>query len=200
MSQKPPSSQSNRTSIIYIVVTAVVVFGLIAALIATIDLGSLFTSDKELTPDYNSNSIIAQQTVVTENPDSAEQQALLASMLASSGRLPEAIPIYEQAIELAPDNTEIRLDFARSLQVNGYPQDAEAQFLRVLEIDPQNHSAHYYLARLYLDVEPARTDEAIAHLRQVIEIAPDSFLADQAQSLLDSITYAPDNASPIATP
>ncbi|MCO5218325.1 MAG: tetratricopeptide repeat protein [Thermomicrobiales bacterium] len=200
MRQKPQSNPSNRTSIIYIVVTAVVVFGIVAALIATVDLGNLFSSDKEPTPDYNTNSIAAQQTVVAENPDSAEQRALLASMLASSGRMPEAIPIYEQAIDLAPNNTEIRLDFARSLQVNGYPQDAEAQFLKVLEIEPRNHSAHYYLARLYLDVEPVRTDQAVAHLHQVIEIAPDSFLADQAQSLLDSMTYSADGASPIATP
>lgn len=195
-----PENDSNRASIVYIVVTALVVFGLIAALVSMLDLGSLFRSDSDPTPDYNTNSIAAQQTIVAENPEDPEQLALLASMLASTGRLPEAIPLYEKSIELAPENTSVRLDFARSLQVNGYVQDAEAQYQKILEIDPQNHSAHYYLARLYLDMNPSRTDDAIAHLQQVIEIAPDSFLADQARELLDTLKYSPGDASPQATP
>lgn len=199
-SVRSSATGSSKTSIIYIVVTALVVFGSIAALISALDLSGIFGSDDDPTPDYNTNSIAVQQTVVAENPDDPEQLALLASMMASSGRLPEAIPLYEKALNIAPENTTIRLDFARSLQVNGYTQDAEMQFLKILEIDPGNHSAHYYLARLLLDNDPTRTDEAVGHLEQVIEIASNSFLADQARGLLDTLKYSSGSASPLATP
>ncbi len=88
------------------------------------------------------------------------------------------------------------MDFARGLQANGMTADAEAQFLRVLELQPDNHTAHYYLARLYMDWQPRRQDEAITHFRRVIEIAPSSFLAEQAQNVLDTMGQATPAASP----
>ena len=108
----------------------------------------------------------------------------------------EAIPIYERLLESDPDNAKVRLDFARGLQSNDMSQDAEAQFLRVLELEPDNHSAHYYLARLYMDWQPRRQDEAVVHFQRVIEIAPDSFLAEQSQSVLDTLNQS----TPIASP
>ncbi len=184
----------------YIVVVAAIVFSLIIAGLSTVDWGSLFADDAEPTPDYNTSSIAAQQTVVAQNPDDADSQALLASMLGTSGRMQEAIPVYERALELAPDNADIRLDFARSLQSHGMDQDAEAQFLLVLDQDPDNHTAHYYLARLYLGWQPARREEAIQHLQRVVEIAPNSFLGQQAQDVLGTMSASTPLASPAATP
>lgn len=178
---------TNRTSVMYIVIVSAVVFSMILAGLTTVNWGGLFDNKAEPTPDFNSGSIATQQAIAANDPDNPEEQALLASMLANSGRMQEAIPVYEKALDLAPDNATIRLDFARSLQTNGMPQDAEAQFLKVLADDPENHTAHYYLARLYLDMKPERRDEAVTHLQRVIEIAPDSFLAQQAQEVLATL-------------
>lgn len=171
----------------YIVVVSVVVFSMIIAGLAAVDWSQFFPVAAEPTPDYNTNQIAIQQTAVAQNPDDAQAQAQLASMMANSGRMQEAIPIYEEAIRLAPENPQHRLDFARALQANNMPADAEAQFLRVLEQDSDNHTAHYYLGRLYLDWQPSRQDEAIGHFQRVIEIAPDSFLAEQATNVLNTI-------------
>lgn len=214
MAQKPRPSQRNRSSrtiasprskapVVYIIIVSAVVFSMLIAGLAAVDFGSLWQDDPAPTPDYNTNQIAIQQTAVAQNPDDVEAKALLASMMATSGRMPEAIPIYEDVLRIEPDNAAIRLDFARSLQANGMTADAEAQFLRVLEIDPDNHTAHYYLARLYLNWQPRRQDEAVEHLQQTIELAPNSFLAEQAQSLLDTLgpaTPVEYQVTPIASP
>lgn len=202
-SASPPTRQQSKTPILYIVVVSVMVFSLILAGLATVDWSALFPASAEPTPDYNTDQIAIQQTAAAQNPEDAEAQALLASMLANSGRMQEAIPVYEQAVRLDPEDTSIRLNFARSLQSNGLPADAEAQFLRVLEQEPDDHTAHYYLGRLYLDWQPSRQEEAVVHLERVIEIAPDSFLAEQASGLLTSLgpaTPVQYEVTPIASP
>lgn len=200
----PPSTGNrSKTPILYILVVSVVVFSMVIAGLAAVDWSAFFPNDTEPTPDYNVDRVALQQTVVAQNPDDVEAQLQLASMMANSGRMQEAIPIYEEAIAHDPDHAKPRLDFARALQTNGMPADAEAQFLRVLEQDPENHTAHYYLGRLYLDWQPRRKDEAIVHFERVVEIAPDSFLAEQATSVLNTLgpstpeTY---EVTPISSP
>lgn len=199
----PQTRQSNKTSIAYIVIVSVMVFSLVIAGLASVDWSNLFPGSTEPTPDYNTDQVAIQQTVVAQNPDDPAEQMLLASMMASTGRMQEAVPIFEGAIRLDPENEKYRLDFAMALQNNGMSADAEVQFLRVLEISPNNHTAHYYLGRLYLDWQPRRREEAVEHLQKVIEIAPDSFYASQAESVLNTlgpatpVTY---EVTPIASP
>lgn len=198
-----PPRQQNKAPILYIAVVSVVVFSLLITGLAAVDWSAFFPASSEPTPDYNIDQIAIQQTAVAQNPEDTEAQTLLASMLASSGRMQEAIPVYEEAIRLNPDNASIRLEFARSLQANELPADAEAHFLRVIELEPDNHTAHYYLGRLYLDWEPRRQEEAIPHLERVIQIAPNSFLAEQATGVLNSLGQATPveyQVTPIASP
>lgn len=198
--QTPSSANTSRTPIIYIVVVSVVVFSLIIAALSTVDFSGFLGDAEEPTPDYGVDSIAVQQTVVAENPEDREEKALLANMLANSGRMPEAIPVYEELLTDDPDDVATRVDFAQGLQKSDMPHDAEAQFLKVLELDPDNHTAHYYLAQLYMDWQPRRQEEAIEHFQRVIEIAPDSFLAEQSQGVLDTMGQATPAASPLATP
>ena len=199
----PPSQHRSKTPIVYIVIVSVMVFSLVIAGLASVDWSALFPTTSEPTPDYNIDQVAIQQTVVAQNPEDVEAQSLLASMLANSGRIQEAIPVYEELIRQNPDDASIRLDFARALQSNGMPADAEAQFLRVLEQQPDNHTAHYYLGRLYLDWQPSRQGEAVEHFERVIEIAPNSFLAEQATSVLNTLGPATPvhyEVTPIASP
>lgn len=182
-----PEGSQNRAPMIYIAIVSVVVFSLILAGLSTVDWSSVLGGDDAPTPNYNVDSIAMQQTVVAQNPDDLAAQGLLASMLANLGRMQEAIPVYERVLEQDPDNVDVRLSFAQSLQSNGMTSDAEAQFLKVLELDPDNHTAHYFLARLYMDWQPRREEDAIRHFQRVVEIAPDSFYAEQSQSVLDTV-------------
>jgi tetratricopeptide (TPR) repeat protein len=113
--------------------------------------------------------------------------------------MPEAMDWYERALDIAPDDNSIRLDFARSLQTNNMPTDAEAQFLLVLEADADSISGHYYLAELYMDWKPQRRDEARDHYERVLEINPDSFLAEQARLELQLMNQTSPASSPKAS-
>lgn len=199
----PPARTQNKTPVLYIVIVSIMVFSLVIAGLAAVDWGALFPNTAEPTPDYNIDPVDEQRQIVVANPDDAGEQILLANMLANSGRMQEAIPVYEEAVRLDPENPSIRLDFARALQSNEMVADAEVQFLLVIEQDPGNHTAHYYLGRLYLDWQPLRQDEAVAHFERVIEIAPDSFLAEQSNNVLNSLGPATPmqyEVTPISSP
>lgn len=186
--------------IAYIVISGLVVCSMLAVALVTIDFSGLWDEgEDDVIVDPNADLIAEQQTVVAQDPDNAGEVVLLANLLANTGRMPEATDWYERALELAPDDNSIRLDFARSLQTNNMATDAEAQFLRVLEADPDSISGHYYLAQLYLDWKPQRREEAQSHFERVLEINPESFLAEQARLELEMLNRTPADGTPGAS-
>lgn len=172
---------------------------LLASALVVIPFDELFGLNEEENaenlPDPNEDLIEEQMQVVEENPDDVDSVLLLANILGNSGRLNEAIPYYEQALDLAPDDASVRLDFARALADGGMQADAELQFERTLETKPDSQEAHYYLAELYMEWEPSRTDEAVEHFERSIELDPDSFVAEQARNRLNSIAGTGSGAS-----
>ena len=188
--------------IAYIVISGLVVCSMLAVALVTIDFSDIWDGgEDDVIVDPNADLIGDQQTVVAQDPDDVDQVVLLANLLANTGRMPEAMDWYERALELAPEDNSIRLDFARSLQANAMPTDAEAQFLQVLENDPDSISGHYYLAKLYMDWKPQRRDEAQQHYQRVLDINPNSFLAEQARLELESINRStPDSSAGATTP
>lgn len=145
----------------------------------------------------NEDLIEDQINVVEANPDDVDAILLLANIMANSGRLTEAIPNYEQAINLAPNDEAVRLDFARALADAGLEQYSELQFQRVLELNPDNQAAMYYLASLYMNWNPVRTDEAVVLFEKSVTADQESFIGEQSQDQLDSILGTP---SPQPTP
>jgi tetratricopeptide (TPR) repeat protein len=138
----------------------------------------------------------AFRSTAEANPNDPAAAAALANYLANTGKLTDAIPYYEQAIELAPNDAVIRLDFARSLasgQMNG---DAELQFEKAIELDPTSAQAHFYLGELYHNMSPQRTVDAIDQYEQAIELDPSSFVAERANERLVALGVA----SPVASP
>ncbi|HEV2072126.1 MAG TPA: tetratricopeptide repeat protein [Thermomicrobiales bacterium] len=190
----------NRIHIVYIVISSLVVCSMLAVALATIDFSGLFGGDDENSAnivDPNADLISEQETKVAGNPNDVDEVVLLANLLGNTGRIRDAVPWYEKALELAPDDHGIRLDFARSLAGADLLPDAEAQFLRVLEDDPDNQSAHYYLAELYMRWDSARREDAATHYRRAVEIDPASFLAERAQIELDAMGSGAPFPSPL---
>jgi cytochrome c-type biogenesis protein CcmH/NrfG len=163
--------------------------------------GDLFDDDDpgtENVADPNRDVIAEQQTVVAENPENVEEILLLANLLGNSDRLPEAIPLYERAIDLAPDDVGVRVGFARALADGSMHADAELQFQRALEIDPDNQQAHYYLAEMLVSLPTPREAEAIEHYRRAAEIDPGTLIGERAQTQLDTLGAGTPAASPAA--
>jgi cytochrome c-type biogenesis protein CcmH/NrfG len=134
---------------------------------------------------------------IAQNPNDVGRISLLAQVLASEGRIAEAIPLYEQALTIDPNNVRVRLNFGVSLSAAGKPADAEIQFLKILQADPNQPEAHYYLAQLYEGWDPPRTGEAIAHYQQVVSLQPaDTSIAQMAAAALAAIGVGTPVASP----
>lgn len=152
-------------------------------------------------PDPNEDIIAEIRETAEANPDDVNAVLLLADVLSNTGNLDEAIPYYEQAIALAPEDTSVRYSFARALADGDRPADAELQFQRVLEMNPDHQGGLYYLAELYMEWDPPRQAEAETLYQQAIEVDPDSFLASQATDRLTTIAPSPAAwASPQASP
>jgi cytochrome c-type biogenesis protein CcmH/NrfG len=158
--------------------------------------------------DAPPNAVVNNQELLDDlresaeaNPDNAEAQAALANYLANTGSFEEAIPYYEQAIKLAPENWVIRLDFAQALMSNGKLADALFQIDKILETDPNNAQAWFYRAQwLETTGEPDDLDDAIYAYQQVIRSDPGAFVAEQARARLTALGAPIPGASPVASP
>ena len=185
----------------FVVLAMLFTCSLLASAFVVIPFDELFglndEENAENLPDPNEDLIEEQMQVVEENPDDIDSVLLLANILGNTGRLDEAIPYYERAVELAPEDASVRLDFARALADGGLHADAELQFERTIELNPDSQEAHYYLAELYMEWEPPRTDEAVELYEEAIALDPDSQRAELARNRLSSIAGT---TSDIATP
>jgi cytochrome c-type biogenesis protein CcmH/NrfG len=139
---------------------------------------------------------IAFRSTAEANPDDPQAALALANYLANTGKLSDAIPWYEKAIQLSPDDAAIRLDFARSLASGEMNGDAELQFEKAIELDPQDPQAHFYLGELYYAMEPQRTVDAIDEYETTIQLGPESFVAQRANERLAALGVATPAASP----
>src|SRR5699024_6848724 len=197
-----PEKPKNRFQVVYIVVTALVICSMLALALTSIDFGTLFNGDEDDGNyiDPNADLIADQETVVAHDPENVDEIVLLANMLAQTGKIQEAIPWYAKALDLAPGNAGIRLDFARSLASADLQTDAEAQFKHVLDAEPDNQMAHYYLAELYMNWEPPRKEDAFGHYQRAAEIDPSSFLGERAQNRVETMTFGSPAATAASTP
>jgi tetratricopeptide (TPR) repeat protein len=82
----------------------------------------------------------------------------------------QAAEAYGQALALAPDWLEARINLGATLYQLGQMEEAEAHFRAALEREPQNATLQFNLGCV-LD-EQGRFEEAILHLRRAVEFAP----------------------------
>ncbi len=85
---------------------------------------------------------------IKKNPNDIDSQLLLARLDVNSGGVDEAIQIYEKILELAPDNSTVRLRLGYLYSQQGRYQEGEKTIKILLTKDPDSYFALLYLARL----------------------------------------------------
>lgn len=78
----------------------------------------------------------------------------------------QAAQDFAAAADIAPGDFDIRLSFARALEIVGQVDEAETQYLEALTIQADSAVAHYFLASLY--ERQQRDDESVRHYRQAL--------------------------------
>jgi Flp pilus assembly protein TadD len=94
----------------------------------------------------------------------------LGAALAAANRAGEAIPHFQQALEVNGGYFRAQNNLANALVQQGRPDEAIAHYRKALEIKPDYAEAHSNLGGVLRS--RGRIDEAIAHLQRAVEIDP----------------------------
>lgn len=105
------------------------------------------------------------------DPKNARWPYFRASIAASYGRMDEAVPLFEQAVELAPEYLPARLSLAEALfKLNRVPEAVSA-YSQALQREPGNPDALLGLARC--DLVARDWSKARERLGEALERSPD---------------------------
>ena len=96
-------------------------------------------------------AIAAALEAIKLAPGEWQGHACLARLFTQvKSRRREAIPVAEQAVALAPHESDAHLTLGIAAAANGKHKEADEAFRAALSLDPQNSEAHNELARLEL--------------------------------------------------
>ena len=129
----------------------------------------------------------------TVQPSEARWPYLLALIVAGYGRLDEAIPLFRQSLQLAPDYLTGWLKLGDALLKSNQLVEAEAAYRQALRRDPANRFALLGLARC--DLQSDRLTSARSNLQRAVANHPDFA---SAQSLLGTVFERLGNAEAAA--
>lgn len=94
----------------------------------------------------------------------------MAGRLVASGRLREAIPVFERIVRLSPNEATAHFNLGAAYLDAGRPGVAAAGFRRAVALKPTYAEAHFNLGVVLEQMSQPR--EAIAALRKAVEIKP----------------------------
>jgi len=105
---------------------------------------------------------------IERNPNDIDSLLLLARLDVNFGDLDGAIKIYEKILELAPDNTTVRLRLGYLYSQQGRYKEGEETIKVLLLKDPDSYFALLYLARLA--VQSADYESAAAFYEKILPL------------------------------
>ncbi|MCX2726176.1 tetratricopeptide repeat protein [Thermomicrobium sp. 4228-Ro] len=122
---------------------------------------------------------------LTAEPEDVVTLLTLAALYAHTGRLREAIPLFERVTALRPDDLVVRLSYAQALLANGYLADAEAQLRLALQLAPGNTQVFYLLGQLAERRTPPDVAAARHWYEQAARAGNDPYARSARQRLQD---------------
>ncbi len=111
--------------------------------------------------------------LVQKYPADERALVLLGGAHFGAQRYREAIALYERAVKIAPDFSQIYNQMGYSYRFLGDMAKSEAAFKKYTEVLPDDPNPYDSYAELLLKL--GRFDEAIAHYRKALAVRPDFF-------------------------
>jgi cytochrome c-type biogenesis protein CcmH/NrfG len=144
---------------------------------------------------------IAELTAAVEaDPNNLEALFELGESYFQAGEWQSAIDWFSKLVAIEPNNVHALTDIGTSNYNLGFAAEAKAAWLKALEFDPNDAQVHYNLGFLYANSEPQDLAAAIEEWQKVVELAPDSNLAQTVQVHLEGLANSTPEASPEASP
>jgi protein O-mannosyl-transferase len=124
--------------------------------------------------DYQSNYSIWADTAA-KAPRNVRAHFSLGAILATAGKVDEAIDHYHTALDIDPDDAETHNNFGLALAGRGQLNEAIAHFRKAVDAVPDYADAHVNLGVVLMS--SGQTDAAIAEYKKALETSPDNIKA-----------------------
>src|SRR5216110_3188067 len=110
------------------------------------------------------------RTTIARNPGCWMAYVNLGNMLYQTNRIPEAMDLFKQALEIKP--AEAHYSLGNALVLTGRTSEAIDKYEQALRINPNHAHAHNNLGNALL--QTGRTSEAIDQFKQALRMNPNS--------------------------
>jgi cytochrome c-type biogenesis protein CcmH/NrfG len=94
-------------------------------------------------PDQHKAMLDQIRADIAANPADPEKRIMLANIYFDGGKFDQAIPWYEEALKLQPQNTDVLVDLGICNRNLGKMPEALAYFEKALGVDPKKRQALY---------------------------------------------------------
>jgi len=131
-----------------------------------------------------------------EDPNSVEVLFELGEAYFLAGEWQAAIDWFTKLVAIEPNNVHALTDIGTSNYNLGFTEEAKTIWLSAVEIDFNDPQLHYNLGFLYANAEPQDLPAARREWQTVLDLAPDSNLAQTVQVHLEGLAEATPEASP----
>jgi tetratricopeptide (TPR) repeat protein len=118
----------------------------------------------------NARALQAFREVVRDDPGRYDAWSILGFLYAEKGELSEAVPAFERALALQPDDAALCFNAAFTLQRAGDHERAMQLFLRAIALDPTLDRAWYGLGLSLAHL--GRYEEAIPRFKEAARLQP----------------------------
>jgi tetratricopeptide (TPR) repeat protein len=106
------------------------------------------------------------------DPNDPDIYNLLGNLRLNSGEAKEAVPYYKKALEANNDHLYANVNLGTAMRQLGQYAEAEQQFKRTLELDPNYAFAVHQLAAMY-DEDMQRPDDAVTYYKRYLDLVGD---------------------------
>ena len=120
-----------------------------------------------------SNAETLYGTTIARNPDAYMAHNNLGNFLLGAGRTEEAIPQFQAALRIEPNNSEAHNNLGNAyLRTPGRMTDAMAEYQTALRLSPEDPEVHNNLGSAFMQT-PGRTEDGIAEFRTAVRLRPE---------------------------
>ncbi len=143
-------------------------------------------SDKAMPSNHDELMQIQNlKDMLARNPNDLEHLVMLGNMYFDLGKHDLALDPYEKALQLRPDDGNVRVDYAVSLFNTGKNDQATAELQRVIKENPSHQTAYYNLGVIQL--HSGQKDKAREYWTKAVAIDGGSALGQKAQQALSNL-------------